>query len=133
VRQRPNLRLMPRTAPRRRHLGRVRADPTPPEGRQFPGYQADSHADSRTSDRNQNSRGRRFRIIATMTGPGGHARRGAWAGWVFPLLLLGFAAFFLGGRIGWWSDDYWHCQLDPVTGAREGLTIRRGFFLRPLF
>ena len=50
--------------------------------------------------------------------------------------LLG--TFFLGGRIGFWSDDYWHNLRNPTTGALpaltfHGLTMDRGFFLRPLF
>lgn len=51
----------------------------------------------------------------------------------FPVALLLFATWFFGGDLGWWSDDYWHNQRDPVTGEVAGLTIRRGFFLRPLF
>jgi hypothetical protein len=56
----------------------------------------------------------------------------------FPILLLFTAAFFLLGRIGFWSDDYWHNLRDPATlelprGGLAALTMRRGFFLRPLF
>jgi hypothetical protein len=56
----------------------------------------------------------------------------------FPVLLLLFATFFLLGRIGFWSDDYWHNLRDPVSGELapltvNGLTINRGFFIRPLF
>jgi hypothetical protein len=52
--------------------------------------------------------------------------------------LLFFATFLLRGRIGFWSDDYYHNLRDPATGALppltwSGLTIDRGFFLRPLF
>jgi hypothetical protein len=52
---------------------------------------------------------------------------------LFPVALLTFSTFFFAGRIGWWSDDYWHNQRHPVTGAITNLTINRGFFLRPLF
>ena len=43
----------------------------------------------------------------------------AWtsARWLFPIALLLFAGFFFGGRLGWWSDDYWHCLRDPISGA----------------
>jgi hypothetical protein len=56
----------------------------------------------------------------------------------FPVALLLLGTFFLGGRIGFWSDDYWHNLRDPVTGRLppmtfSGLTMNRGFFLRPLF
>lgn len=62
-------------------------------------------------------------------------RAGSWA---FPPVLLLFATFFLGGRIGFWADDYWHNQRIPATGrlpalTYHNLTIDRGFFLRPLF
>src|SRR5262245_16805372 len=56
-----------------------------------------------------------------------------WTSVLFPIALLLFGAFFFGGRIGWWSDDYWHNQRNPVTGAIDALAIHRGFFLRPLF
>src|SRR6185295_17844423 len=55
---------------------------------------------------------------------------------LFPAVLLFFAAYFLLGRIGFWTDDYWLNQRDPATGALpplSGLTIDRGFFFRPLF
>jgi hypothetical protein len=58
-------------------------------------------------------------------------------GAAFPGALLLFATFFLGGRIGFWSDDYWHNlrgpdgRMPPLTF--DGLTMNRGFFLRPLF
>lgn len=53
--------------------------------------------------------------------------------WLFPGLLFAYATLFFGGRLGWWSDDYWHNQRDAITGQPEGWIIRRGFFLRPLF
>jgi hypothetical protein len=53
---------------------------------------------------------------------------------LFPLALLLFAGYFLLGRIGYWSDDYWHNLRDPATGELAGrFIIVRGFFLRPLF
>ncbi len=56
----------------------------------------------------------------------------------FPVALLLLGTFFLGGRIGFWSDDYWHNLRNPATGelpeiSFRGLTMDRGFFLRPLF
>jgi hypothetical protein len=59
----------------------------------------------------------------------------------FPLVLLLFTTFFLLGRIGFWSDDYWHNLRDPITqqlpplfeDGRFNLVVNRGFFLRPLF
>ncbi|MEX2217212.1 MAG: hypothetical protein WD749_00505 [Phycisphaerales bacterium] len=76
--------------------------------------------------------------------PRGRARRTArptlprWLPAAFPLALLVFSTFFLLGRTGFWSDDYWHNLRNPVTGELppltwEGLTVNRGFFLRPLF
>jgi hypothetical protein len=66
------------------------------------------------------------------------ARR--WAGVraaAFPGALLLFATFFLGGRIGFWSDDYWHNLRGPggelPVLTFSGMTMDRGFFLRPLF
>jgi hypothetical protein len=53
---------------------------------------------------------------------------------LFPLAILLFATYFLFGRIGFWSDDYWHNLRNPVTGhLGESLIISREFFLRPLF
>lgn len=57
----------------------------------------------------------------------------AWLRAGFPVALFLVAAFFFGGQLGWWSDDYWHNQRDPISDAVSNLTIRRGFFLRPLF
>ncbi|MFN0131986.1 MAG: hypothetical protein ACKVW3_05580 [Phycisphaerales bacterium] len=51
----------------------------------------------------------------------------------FASALLFVGGFFLLGRIGFWSDDYWHARIDPATGARTALAMERGFFLRPLF
>ncbi len=50
----------------------------------------------------------------------------------FPVALLVFAGLFFGGRLGWWSDDYWHCRKDAAGSVIE-LVMHRGFFLRPLF
>ncbi len=90
--------------------------------------------------------------VGRMIGPGAAARKamridGAQFGGgaiaaalarAFPALLLLFATYFLLGGTGFWTDDYWLNQHDPVTGALppltfKGLTIERGFFLRPLF
>jgi hypothetical protein len=72
------------------------------------------------------------------------ARAARLAAVAFPVVLLLFATLFLRGQIGFWSDDYWHNQRDPVTQALPDLhasghlslaplVIHRGFFLRPLF
>lgn len=62
-----------------------------------------------------------------------HGRVSRAAAAVFPAALLLFAGFFFGGHLGWWSDDYWHNQRDPVTDSIRALVMDRGFFLRPLF
>ena len=56
-----------------------------------------------------------------------------WLRAAFPAALLLFSCFFFGGRLGWWSDDYWHNLRDPVTDQVQALVLHRGFFLRPLF
>jgi hypothetical protein len=76
--------------------------------------------------------------VRTKRGASGRPRRWPSPGAaIFPVVLLFFATYFLGGEIGFWSDDYWHNQRDPVTQALPGkisdLLIDRGFFLRPLF
>ena len=50
----------------------------------------------------------------------------------FPVFLLLFATFFLGGQIGFWSDDYWHNQRDPVTQAMPNLWASGHLSLKPL-
>lgn len=79
--------------------------------------------------------GRAARKIGPMAGgtEQGGGSGGGWRAWLFPLVLFGFATLFFGGRIGWWTDDYWHNQRDPVSGRVEAWAIHRGFFLRPLF
>lgn len=65
---------------------------------------------------------------------------GAWRRWrdaaptaLFLAMLLGVGGCLLIGEMGFWSDDYWHARIDPVSGVRTGLAMDRGFFLRPLF
>ncbi|MBL9032772.1 MAG: hypothetical protein JNM80_13845 [Phycisphaerae bacterium] len=52
---------------------------------------------------------------------------------VFLAVLLAIGGGLLIREMGFWSDDYWHARIDPVSGARTGLVMDRGFFLRPLF
>lgn len=65
--------------------------------------------------------------------PGNGSRPFHGVRWLFPIALLLFGGFFFGGHLGWWSDDYWHCLRDPVSGAVRAWVMDRGFFLRPLF
>lgn len=45
--------------------------------------------------------------------------------WLFPLALLAFATAFLFGDYGWWNDDYFFNQRDPVTGEYSSLILTR--------
>ena len=46
-------------------------------------------------------------------------------GWLFPIVLWAFATLFLLGDFGWWNDDYFFNQRDPVTGQYESTFLKR--------
>src|SRR5262245_57552131 len=74
-----------------------------------------------------------FTAIPPVTSLASHPRIRSGARLAFPVALFLFAGLFFGGRLGWWSDDYWHNLRDPVTGRVGPVFMDRGFFLRPLF